>query len=472
MSVRRIRYKPALNSQCLCGSGLKFKRCCFGENDIACGKMIDAAKDLIKKKDYLTALKYVRHGITDYTILHKTNTAPYIATKNEGVTWLLDIDIKALSELTEYLLDCYRGLNDYQSFECDLERLRRNISDVRWQRKITYFQVIASLGNHWSEKVGKREVEKLIPLDEENDTEIIQLYLQFRSDDLSFKKNLDILDRLISLIEKPSEKLHYTVVKAIKYLCIGDESESEKLIEQAINDYELTDWGNDNSYGHMQHARAISLLADLQHSAKLKIQSIQEFESLLENYAWTDSGIADIHFEIGKSLFHIKKFKEAIEQYRKSLSIQNLEIVKAFLSQAQIELNDSDAICTIRGVEDNLSELSESEKLDYIFTYTAIAIAFKQKRMIEKSLDYLNETSALAPAFEKQKSKLVSEISTIYKDGGLETKSNLLITLKKLFGFTARYLILQPNIAGLGVNINKIADDLAPESNNKKPSDV
>ncbi|MGL5393928.1 MAG: SEC-C metal-binding domain-containing protein, partial [Shewanella sp.] len=27
MPVRRVRYKPALNSQCLCGSGLKFKRC-------------------------------------------------------------------------------------------------------------------------------------------------------------------------------------------------------------------------------------------------------------------------------------------------------------------------------------------------------------------------------------------------------------------------------------------------------------
>ncbi len=424
------------------------------------------------RKDYRTALKYVRHGITNYTILHKTNTAPYITSKNEGVVRLLDIDIKALTELTESLLDCYRGLNDYQSFEYDLERLRGNISDVRWQRKITYFQVIASLGDHWSERVGKREVKKLMPLDEESDAEIIQLYLHFCSDELPFKRNLDILDRLISLIEKPSEKLHYTVVKAIKYLCIGDESESEKLIEQALNDYELKDWSSDNSYGHMQHAQAISLLADLQHSAKLKVQSIQEFESLLENHSWTDSGMADIHFEIGRSLFHIKKFEEAIEQYRKSLEIQNSEIVKVFLSQAQLDLNDEGAICTIKEVEENLSELSESEQLDYIFTYAAIGIAFKQKDMIEKSLGYLNETSLLAPIFEQQKSKLISEISFLYKTGELEGKSNLLSTLKKLFGLTTRYLILQPNIAGLGVNINKIADDLVSESNKKKQSDA
>jgi len=128
--------------------------------------------------------------------------------------WLLDIDIKALSELTESLLDCYRGLDDYQSFGHDLERLRSNISDMRWQRKITYFQIIASLGDHWSRKVGKREVKKLMPLDEDEDVGIIQLYLHFCSDDLPLKKNLDILDRLISLIEEPSEKLQYTVIKA------------------------------------------------------------------------------------------------------------------------------------------------------------------------------------------------------------------------------------------------------------------
>ena len=107
MSVRRARYQPPLNSQCLCGSGLKFKRCCLGDNDIACSLYIDKANELMKKKDYKNALRYVRHGITNYTILHKTNTEPYIVIQNEGAVKLLELDIKALSELTENLLFCY-----------------------------------------------------------------------------------------------------------------------------------------------------------------------------------------------------------------------------------------------------------------------------------------------------------------------------------------------------------------------------
>jgi tetratricopeptide (TPR) repeat protein len=470
MPVRRSRYKPALNAQCLCGSGLKFKRCCLGENDVACGKKIDLARDSMLKRDYKSALKYVRHGITNYTILHKTNTEPYILSKNKGVIWLLDIDIKALSELVDSLLDCYRGLNDYDSFECDLERLRRNISEHRWQRKITYFKVLASLGEYWPEKVGKREVKKFLPLDDEYDPEIIQLYLHFYLDELTFKNSIDMLDRLISLIEKPSGKLQYTVVKAIKYLCIEDEVEADRLIDTAIKEYESTDWSDDNSYGHMQHARALSLLGDLRKSAKLKVRSIQQFEKLRENHSWTNSGIAEINFEIGKSLFHIKKFEEALVQYEKSLELKNSEIVKVFVAQSQLDLENQIAITTINKVD--IEKLSDAEKLDFIFTYASIAIAFKQKEMLERSLTDLSEIPLIAPIFEKQKSMLTSEISLLYRTGELKEKSNLLGVLKKLIGYTSRYLILQPNIAGLGVNINNIANDLAKESNNKNQSDA
>lgn len=471
MSARRARYSPTLNSQCLCGSGLKFKRCCLGDNDVSCVKMIGIARDLMHNKDYRNALKYVRRGITNYTILHKINTEPYIGSSNEGVVWLLDTDIKALSELTESLLDCYRGLKDYQSFSCDLERLRGNISDVSWQRKVTYFQVISSLGDDWEENIGKREVKKFLPLDRENDAKIIQLYLHFCCDELPFRRSIDILDRLISLIEKPSEKLQYTAAKAIKYLCIGDESEATKLIEQAINEYENTEWASDDAYEHMQHARAISLLGDLQESAKLKVQSIKEFCSLLENHLWTEQGMADIYFEIGRSLYHIKKFEEAIEEYRKSLELHDSAIVKIFLSQSQLELNDNAAILTIKDAEKNIDELNKSEKVDFVFTYAAIGIAFKEKEMIAKAVHLLHEIPVLDIIFEKQKSSLISDLSLLYKSGELEHRSVLLAAIKKLLGKTTRYLILQPNIAGLGINVNSIVADLSSGSTKKKKTD-
>ncbi|HGM5593940.1 TPA: SEC-C metal-binding domain-containing protein [Serratia marcescens] len=468
MTLKRVRYKPNLNAPCLCGSGVKFKRCCMGNNDAHCVTMIDSARELLLNKDYKGALKLVRLGITNYSILHKTNTEPYIFSDNEAVLRLLSIDIKALSELVESLLDCYRGLHDYSSFECDLERLRNNISDARWQKKITYFQILASLGEHWSEKIGKREVKKLLPIDEENDVEIIQLYLHFCSYDLSFKKNIDILDRLLSLIEKPREKLQYSVVKGIKYLSIGDTEESQKIIEEAIKDYESTDWANDSCYGLVQHARAISLLGDLKRSVELKALSVKEFISLLDNHKWTDSGVADIHAEIGRSLFHIRKFDEAIEHYEKSLLIADSNLVRIYLSQVKMDLNDKTAIDLIKKVEINISKLSESELIDFIFTYASISISFNDKEMIEKSLNYLMSSPSLEFIFEKQKNEIITQITNLYVSGNLKTQNSVLTKLKNLLSRTSRYLILQPNIAGLGININNIVQDFTSGSDKEK----
>lgn len=457
--MKRVRYKPNLNAPCLCGSGVKFKRCCLGNNDVHCGIMIDSARELLLKNDFKGALKLVRLGITNYSILHKTNTAPYVFSENETILWLLNIDIKALSELVESLLDCYRGLHDYSSFECDLERLRNNISDARWQKKITYFQILASLGEHWSEKIGKREVKKLLPINEENDAEIIQLYLHFCSNELSFKKNIDILDRLLSLIEKPSEKLQYSVVKGIKYLSIGDIEESQTIIEEAIKDYESTDWAKDNCYGLVQHAKAISLLGDIKKSVELKSLSVKEFLSLLDNHNWTDYGVADIHAEIGRSFFHIRKFDEAIEHYEKSLQITDSNLVRIFLSQVKMDLNDKTAIDLITRVETDIPKLSESELIDFIFTYASISISFNDKEMIGKSLSYLSNSPTLELIFEKQKNEIISQITNLYASGSLKTHSSVLIKLKSMLNRISRYLILQPNIAGLGININNIVQD-------------
>ncbi|MFQ1847691.1 SEC-C metal-binding domain-containing protein [Aeromonas veronii] len=463
MSVRRTKYQPPLNSQCLCGSGLKFKRCCLGENDIACSRSINKAKELIKEKDYKNALKYVRHGITNYSILHKTNTEPYIRSQNEGVLKLLDIDIKALSELTEYLLFCYRALSDYTSLQCDLERLRNNIFDARWQRKITYYQILALLGDNWSAEVGKRELKKLMPLREGDDVEITQLYLHFYSEDLPFKRKVDMLDSLINSIKIPSQKLQYQVAKAVQYLCIGDDTEAELLIEKAIKNYELSDHNN-NAYGCIQHARALSLLGDLKHSATLKTQSIQAFESLLNDDSWTDIGIANIYFEIGKCLYHIKRFKQAIDIYQKSIEINNTIIVKVFISQSELELNDQNAIKTIKSVEPSLLMLSDSERVDFIFTYAAISIAFEQSEMIDRSFHYLADLPSLDTIFEKQKSSLLLEITSIYNAGKLKQQSSILKKLKSLFHLANRYIILQPNVAGIGININQMLNDLEMKS--------
>ncbi|HBW1847046.1 TPA: hypothetical protein N3414_005944 [Klebsiella quasipneumoniae subsp. quasipneumoniae] len=79
--------------------------------------------------------------------------------------------------------------------------------------------------------------------------------------------------------------------------------------------------------------------------------------------------------------------------------------------------------------------------------------------MIGKSLSYLSNSPTLELIFEKQKNEIISQITNLYASGSLKTHSSVLIKLKSMLSRISRYLILQPNIAGLGININNIVQD-------------
>jgi hypothetical protein len=88
--------------------------------------------------------------------------------------------------------------------------------------------------------------------------------------------------------------------------------------------------------------------------------------------------------------------------------------------------------------------------------------------MINKSIKYLSNSPPLEPIFEKQKTEIITQITNLYTNEDFETKNTLLTKIKSFLSKTSRYLILQPNIAGLGININNIFQDLSVESDKKK----
>lgn len=462
-TMTRFRYTPTLNSLCLCGSGKKYKRCCFQEGRIQQLVENENAIRSIREGDYSKALIYIRKAITAYTILHKSHTEPLLATENEGVQWLLDVDTRALSEFISTMLDCYRGIGDYKLFIGSVERLRGNINTPRWQRKITYYQIIGVLGDDWSESVGKREVKKIAPIDEEPDAEIIQLYLHFLGNDISFKYKIDLLDQLLHIVTTPHERLQYTVAKGISYLLVGDEKAAISIIENAISEYKSLPSEDANTYGRYQKARALSLLGDIQKEASLKREALNEFASLLDEKEWMPSGLAMLHSDIAECCFRLGQFQNAIDCYRSSLIHNESELTKIFIAQALGEIDEDESIEIIKSID--ARKLDDAGLVDLAFKYAAISIKFKNSDMLKNSIQMLRTIKDIDPIFESQKSQLLQEISEAILHG-IDNKNSLKIlnTLSTISKKLSRYLILQPNIAGLGLNVNNMLDDIKNRS--------
>ncbi len=82
MPIRK-KWKPKWSEPCPCASGKKYKDCCWRRlPDFDIGKAYTAA---LREKNLDRALLATRADVTQYTIWHKTNTAPALAAGGVGI---------------------------------------------------------------------------------------------------------------------------------------------------------------------------------------------------------------------------------------------------------------------------------------------------------------------------------------------------------------------------------------------------
>lgn len=451
MSTKLKKYEPPKKSLCLCGSGEKFKHCCFGSHLVNSGRSSSKIIDLINEGELIEALRATREYITFYTLCHKTNTEPFIKSNNKGVSYLLNIDIKALDELVDLLLECYRKLGQVERFENVCEHLRRNILDPRWQKRVTYYQVLSKLDGNWSQSIGEKEVTKFEPIWEETDPEIIQIYLHFKSEQLSLMERVKLYEYLISLLEDKGHILQYRMAIAISYLCVCDEETALKLISEAMEEY--VEEESNSLYNKLIYARCLSLRGDLSRNGKLKRLAHNKFEEILKCKDLSDFGASEVWCEMASCLFHLAKFDEAISSYQRAYEISGKEVIKVFVALCMADKSDKEALTVLASVDS--SSLNKSEFFDFAVNYAYAATKFESRTAIQSSLELLKSAVCSEPVFEQRRLKSICELNELLVTGKYSKKQYLLDMLKNL----SKYLVIQPNVAGIGLNINQMFED-------------
>lgn len=132
-------HEPSLKSPCLCGSGVKFKKCCASFYETS---EREEPFDKFNKGDYKDALRSCRLYITWYILCHRAHTVPFLESGSKESEELLEIDIKALASLVDLLRQCYEYTGKHKAFRQALSELRGAISDARWHSFIDYQRVL------------------------------------------------------------------------------------------------------------------------------------------------------------------------------------------------------------------------------------------------------------------------------------------------------------------------------------------
>jgi tetratricopeptide (TPR) repeat protein len=272
-----------------------------------------------------------------------------------------------------------------EDFPAVLERLRGNINDERWQRKITYFHSLCALWPDWNEVAGTRELSKLLPFDNETDVEILQLYLDLFKKRLDFSTRQNVIDRIVYLSDRKIDRLHYRGLRAIDYFLIGDEKKAESELTEAINEYRTSrKEDKETTYNKYRLAEALGLLGTIQADTAILDEALAEYEDLLVDEEWTSAGRASLYCSVGDVYRQKAEWKLAVVSYQKALQLDPREIFKVFLSQCYFQLeNVKLATEVIKKV--NQERLNDAEMVDYALGFGAIAVGLADAMMLDQS---------------------------------------------------------------------------------------
>ena len=450
--------RPPRNGPCLCGSGLKFKRCCADRRRDELD--YDARmRAFLKEGKFKDALYTCRAYLTQYTIWHKSHTEPAIRAGMPKKGSILEIDIRALGEIVDNLMFCHIKTEMMDEFSAVLERLRININDPDWQRKITYFHVLHALWPDWDRRAGRKEMRKLGSVADDKDEEILQLYLDLYHENLSFSIQQDSIDRILANTKSFTDRLHYKGSRAVLFLTIGDQKKAETELDEAVT--EARKRTSLSEYQQYRFADTLSLFGALKRDNAMLTEAHELFQKLLAESDWTPRGRANLLGLIGETYGRKQEWEKAREVYVQAIEVSPLPIHKVFLSQCLLRLEQlPDATRTLAEVQP--SSLSAAAQVDYAFVFAAIAIETGDRKRLQDATALLKALQIPDPLFREQRDTLLLNVQEALTSG---PSIPLIRRTRRLFTELARgastYFILKPSFMGMGLDVGKILEDLA-----------
>ena len=467
---------PKANEKCLCGSNLKYKKCCAPVLPKSIGDMHKKFIECWKGNNFQGMLRAARADVTKYTICHRSHTVVALNSGLEYAPHLFEIDIDALADYVDFLMRAYEKLGRLKEFSVVLERLRHNISSPRWNQKIIYFQTLSTLGPEWDIDSGLVEIRKLGPIIDVHDPEVLALYLDLIRNELSLDENLRLIERVRANSELFTTQIHQGIIKANLLFCHNDIKGTVNALDEIIKSLEEEEDDLD-VFLRDKYAQCLYFLATLgidstiesnvKKASEFLKRSEQQFRALLATDGFTTRGLANLHRGLADCLRIQDKWDEAILEYQKAYELDHREIHRVFEAECLYEngrifdaLELIDKI-DLEGLEDDAS------KNDYVVRYSRMSINEGDFDRLSIAKDLLTTPLILVPVFKQQHQRtLIQVLKAIeeVKKNPAKARKRVSLGLSKLNA----YFILQPTFFGFGVNINKIIEDRTKKSKEHK----
>jgi hypothetical protein len=181
----------------------------------------------------------------------------------------------------------------------------------------------------------------------------------------------------------------------------------------------------------------------------------EHFQTLLAGEGLTEKGIAYYHDRIAETWADEGKWGEAKEEFLRSITYYDTDLTRIMIAKCDILLeNLGEAWERLETV--SFDNLRASEKFDYCYALALLADRGKNPLHVSRTFELFNSFDVPEPYFRELRDRTLLSIMS----GSVIAPEPVLGIGLKWLNRLNRYFKIQPAFMGLGVDANKIIDDL------------
>lgn len=444
MSISLKEFEPKGRDNCFCGSGERYKNCCRGE-----WPKYDFSKKNICSGSPAKLLKILRAHITWYRLCHLAHTVPLVRGNCDDEK-ILDLDIKAMREMLQQARRLYGECGIINNFPYMLSELSDAIADVRWKWSISCEEAFFNLSIK-KDCAEARAVLAKYKWQSIDSSELLEVYLEAYADNLVHIDTISIASKVIELTDSESSKLHYRFLISVQYFLLNETERAEKLAREAIEIYEAIPVSMRNAHGRWMLCLAIKQLGQILGDEEMLRKAIELLIAEVGGGNWKSKALADAWYQVGECYHLLREFYMAEKLYSRSILIEPSPLTSVYLAKVQLDLRRPDRA---KEILDSLisTTMSKSNFFDYAIIRCNVALFTKKISDINFALELIKKVSTVDPYFKDLiQSLIVSLYDLKISKSSLQTNS--------ILARINRYVTLNPNLGGFGVNFNAMIDD-------------
>lgn len=389
------------NTKCPCGSGASFADCCKayvpGGGELF--KEVEQSDNINEmEKAYRGALTKYIGNVVRYTI-------PAFEKFPEKVAQLANVDVKVLSDLSENLALCL----DRQGHAAEaiglFRHLRETVKLPGFDKHMLYMEAIwydAKLGD----RMKARDTLRGIDIEHEDDTEVIQLYIDLF--ELDPEQKLILVDRILEATSLPSVALHYGALKSICLHMQGRNDEALEVITTAIDRYAIDAKHVPEHFYMNVCGRAYGMKWRLTQDDS-DFRKAVEYYNTLKYKEFTPIGRASLYREVAELYSAHGDYGKALKHYKLSLKAEMSEVSIIHLGECYIYKGKLRKARRILG-RISFEGLEDMYRLEFLRTQALLAIKTCDKELVEDTIQKLSLLGTCNEYFEKQRKELIDEL--------------------------------------------------------------